>query len=115
MYGDVENRPRDEPSEGMLNGQRFEVCRVCLKPCCRSYRYAFGRGGSGTISYSGYSIVSIGPCRSYTLGAPASTTSSHIDLEDDNYGTGADAPSDHFRKTVNSSYPQALNGGCIHQ
>jgi RHS repeat-associated protein len=79
-------------NDPLLNGLEFEVCRVCLKPCC-----------------GGYKIVSVGPCRVYTL--PGNGGS--VDLDDPGVSTHYDSPSAAFNQTVSSSYSGALNGGCI--
>ena len=75
-----------------LSGLQFEVCRVCLKPCC-----------------GGYQIASVGPCRVYTLPGNGGTE----DLDDPGVSTSFNGSSGAFNQAMNSSYPGALKGGCI--
>jgi hypothetical protein len=84
-----------------LNGLKFEVCRVCLKPCCGANRTA------RTITpFTGYQIVSIGPCVNYTIPGNGNDT----DLGD---GPSSASPSSGFSDTLNSAYPKAGKGGCF--
>jgi hypothetical protein len=71
-----------------INGEKVEVCHVCLEPCC-----------------GGYKIVKIGPCMSYTISSEGGDLS--------NIGTSSDGPSAGFSQMVNSSYSGVLGGGCI--
>jgi len=87
-----------------LTGQKFEVCRVCLKPCCGANRTT-----RTTTPFTGYQIVSVGPCRIYTVtGAGGS-----IDLNDPGAAAQSDSASTDFNQTLSTAYPKALSGGCI--
>jgi hypothetical protein len=58
------------------------------------------------IPFSGYSIASIGPCRTYTING----VGGNVLL--DNF-PGTPAPSAAFSNTLASAYPKAGAGGCI--
>lgn len=84
-----------------LNGQKFEVCRVCLKTCS-----GVCSNRTSSRQYDGYAIDHIGPCRTYTLdGRGGSVELSTM--------PGSDAPSQAFTDVLKRSYPKALQGGCI--
>ncbi len=88
----------------------FTVCRVCLQDCCGVQR-STGRK-SNERSYSGYKIVSYGPCRTYTLpGDP--DKDGNVDLEKSNrpYVSVSDTPPSDFMQSLKNSFPRS--GGCI--
>ena len=95
----------DEPGSALgtvgLNGLKFEVCRVCLANCCNSVQSGRLKG-----THAGLTIVSIGPCMTYTLPGSGKDT----DLGAPGGGTSNDSPSDGFTDALNTAYPK-VNGG----
>jgi hypothetical protein len=87
-----------------MNGLQFEVCHVCLIPCCGSYHTTRGNN-----PFTGYKIVHIGPCMTYTI----TEGDGNLDLASPGVGTSSDSPSSTFSQTVNGAYPNILSGGCI--
>jgi len=59
------------PTTSGINGLKFEVCHVCLQKCTGSELHTtMGQNGinsSYTTCFSGYKIISIGPCMTYTI------------------------------------------------
>jgi hypothetical protein len=89
-----------------LNGLTFEVCRVCLQPCCAGPHRQAPNQRFPTPGYSGYSIVSIGPCVTYTIPGSGNDT-------DLGSGPSNPSPSSGFSGALNSAYPNVSSGGCI--
>lgn len=99
---------QDTPQNGSggtwgLNGLKMEVCVVSLQPCCGNFVNRFGNH-----PYQGYSIVKIGPCRSYTI--PGTGNKQGLDNPP---VLKSDSPSPLFSQTLGNSYPSAPGGGCI--
>ena len=92
-----------------LNGTKVEVCHVCLIPCCGVSFINGINGVNSSYPYSGYKIVKIGPCMSYTI----SEGEGQLFLNTHGVATSSVGPSADFSQTVNSAYPKALSGGCI--
>jgi hypothetical protein len=84
-----------------INGLKFEVCRVCLKPCCGGFHT-----GRVTYPFTGFTIVAIGPCVTYTIPGSGSDT-------DLGAGPSNPSPSSGFSGALNSAYPNVGSGGCI--
>lgn len=111
----VNNTFADQPNllghnDPLLYLKTFNVCRVCLEECCGVYR-STGRKAPD-ISYSGYQIVSYGPCRSFTLpGNPDADGNVNLENSDRPYVYASDTPSKDFMNTLKNSFPRS--GGCI--
>jgi RHS repeat-associated protein len=89
-----------------LTGNTFEVCRVCLAKCNCMIN---GPHQSAPAALPGYRIVSIGPCRSFTIPSPFDS----VDLDLTGYVIKSATPSAAFTKILSAAYPTAAGGGCF--
>ena len=112
----ADNTFEDTPGNGYgkswgLTGLKFEVCRVCLKKSCVNKQFPLFAGA--TFSHSTYtktidtySIISVGPCRTYTVSGKGGSQ----DLDEFGPDQKSETPSNDFRATVETSFPGVLAG-----
>ncbi len=90
-------------------GKVFEVCEVCLKQCCSSYKKLTGHS-TVVMPFTGLQITHVGPCKVYKVAYAGG------DVDLGNPGTAVastDNPSATFSSAVDAQFPGVLGGKCM--